>query len=112
MSGLVLKRFNEGSSGNVTATFKNAADIDQAPVSARYRIDCETNIKAVRDWEVIASPVAVQAVPITSDDTLIINDANEEEIRLITVEGTYGAGDNVTEQIRIAVDNLPFYKPA
>lgn len=99
----------EQSTAYVTATFKDKAGASAAPTSARYRIDCVTTGTMVRDWTTIASPAAAQEITLTPSDTAIQTSSNATETKRITVEATYGAGDQVVDEYDVLVANLSNY---
>jgi len=100
---------NDGSASTLHLWFRDNAGADDAPASARYRIDCETNDSVVTDWTAIGTPTATDTVAITSAENTIISDSNDREKRVVTVEGTDSGGEKVTEQFTYYVRNLANY---
>lgn len=102
---------NEGSGAFLTVTFKDKAGAQAAPTSARYRIDCVTTGEEVADWTAMTAAAQVE-LAITSAQNAMRSEANANELRRVTVEGTYGAGDKVTGEYEYNVANLRFYPAA
>ena len=74
----------EDSSFTATVYFRDG-DASTVPTTARYRIDCHTTGKKLRDWTDL-TPAASIEITITPDDNDIVSSSRREERRQITVE--------------------------
>lgn len=101
-----MPEVNEKSTAYVEATFRDKDGTNAAPTGARYRIDCLTTNTQVKDWTTISSPVAVEEITVKPSENAIISSGNAQEVKRVTVEGTYGVDDSVYEQYDITVLNL------
>ena len=83
------KTVNERSSSQITAVFLDPSLVENAPDSARYRIDDITNgRREILDWTAIAAPSATETITITAVQNRILGDGNHRELRQVTVEAT------------------------
>lgn len=105
----VLEKHNENTTRYITATFLNKDESEEAPASARYRIDNVTNDSVVLAWTAIATPAAIEEIVITPAQNAIVTPANPQEVIEVTVEGTYSASDKVTNKIQYILLNLTYY---
>lgn len=105
----LLETHNENTTRYVTATFLNKDETEEAPASARYRVDNVTNDSAVVAWTAIASPSAIEEIVITAIENAIVTPANPQEVIEVTVEGTYSATDKVTSKIQYTLVNLTYF---
>ena len=97
---------NENSTSYVTAVFKEKDGNVQAPDSARYRIDCVTTGTKIKDWTPINNPGSTEEITISKSENAIIDQSNPTEQRVVTVEGTYGVDDGVSEELFYDLINL------
>lgn len=103
----LLPPVNEGTTSYVTAVFKDKAGLPVAPTSAQYRVDCETTGNQIVDWTAIASPASSQEIEIDSTLNVIQDEDNSLETHAVTVEGTYGVGDDkVTGKFQFYLVNM------
>ncbi len=97
-------RAREGSFKYADVSFYSADDLPVTPDAVRYRIDCLTTQKVVRDWTTVTPAQSVRIV-IRSDDMRIIDDQNVSEDKQLVVEAS-GADGTTREVEVIPVDNL------
>lgn len=102
-----LTTVNEGSPAWLTVAFTDKTGASAAPTSVRYRVDCATTGAAVRAWTAVSAGASIE-IALTSDDNAMQSAANEQEIREVTVEATYGAGDVLNAAYSYNVQNLRF----
>lgn len=103
-----MHRINARTSGSLSVTFRDKAGVPTAPQSVSYRIDCTTTRRNIRPPTNVSSPAAQMELPITSDDTAIVNRQNKEERRVVTIVATYtGPEDQATSEAEFTVVNLP-----
>ena len=104
-------KVNELTTNYVTLEFLNRLDVLEAPLTARYRIDCLTEGVNVLGWTTIPSPSSSEVVAITSNLNAIIDAANNSfETKQITVEAYYGVNDFVYDEIEydvVAMSQVP-----
>jgi len=80
---------NERSVSFISATFLNSSKVEQAPTSARYRIDDITRgNRQILDWTAIAAPSVTETITITAEQNRILSTGNCRELRQVTVEAT------------------------
>ena len=96
---------NEGSSGDLTASFYNSAGQPDVPTTVTVQIQCLTNNQEIRAEQAV-SPASSILIPITRTENRIINQANQIERRRVTVRTTYGAEDGLNDQYDYVVRNL------
>lgn len=82
----------EQSSFVATAYFRNG-DAAATPTTARYRVDCLTTGKTIREWTSL-TPASSIAITIDKDDNAIQYDANDLERRQILLEADTGASQS------------------
>ncbi len=87
-------------------TFKFLDDgAASTPVSARYRIECLTTQKTVRDWTEI-TPAQEVTITVTSSDNAIQHSRNKEERKLIVIQSNYDTDTQKSETLEWSVRNL------
>jgi hypothetical protein len=84
-----LRPKGEGSSFTVRCGFKNYLDQATTMLSVRYRIDCLTTGRTIRDWTSV-TPAAEMQIDVTRTDNLIQVDRNKREHRELTIEANDG----------------------
>jgi hypothetical protein len=99
---------NEGSSASLVVSFFNADGDPDAPSSVTYRIYDHASGEEIRPDTVVAG-FAITTIPLTPDDTVIVNPARSQEQRRVTVVATYGADDQLTDEYSFFVKNLRNY---
>jgi hypothetical protein len=85
-------RQNEGSSFVATAYFRSG-DAASTPSSARYRIDCLTTQKQIRDWTSL-TPASSISITVENTDNAIQDDYNDTETRQLMVEENTGTSQH------------------
>lgn len=104
-----MLRVNARSSAWVTATFRDRQGVPGIPVSVTYRVDCLTSKRVVRGATPLPGGLAKLDIPMTVDDTAIVNRINATETKRVTVVAVYSAPDDqVTGQYEFEVVNVPF----
>lgn len=98
---------NERSVSEVTATFLDSSKVEQAPTSARYRIDDITrgSRRQILDWTTIAAPSVTETITITAEQNRILSTGNCRELRQVTVEATV-SGEPFREAFEYEIINL------
>lgn len=102
-----LKDIPEDSTGYLTVAFLDKAGAPAVPSSVTYKIDCVTNDASVRIATALTPATSIE-ITLTPEDNKIIADANEYEVREITVSATFGVGDESHDSAQWRVKNLAF----
>lgn len=100
---------NEGSSASLIVSFFDADDVAEAPDSLTYRIYDHASGEEIRAETTISPAFAITTIPLTPDDTVIVNSARSQEQRRVTVVASFGVGDALTEEYSFFVKNLRNY---
>lgn len=95
----------EQSTAWLTVTFKNRSGLLEAPSSFRYRIDTNEGIE-VKDWETISNPSASYEITLTPSDNSITGSNQIVQKNIVTVNATFGAGDERNQKFDYNVRNL------
>lgn len=97
---------NENTAAWLAVSLKDKTGALAVPASTRYRIDCVTTGAVIRDWT--AGPTTSSyELQIDADLNEMQSPTNNQELRRVTVEATYGApGDRVTAEFDYALINL------
>lgn len=98
-------KIQEDSSFTATIKFR-LVDASTVPTTVRYRIDCTTTLKKIRDWTSL-TPAASIDVIITPADNEIVSDARRRERRQITVETNTGLSTQTRERVWWNVHRIP-----
>lgn len=96
--------FKEGSAFTATAYFRDG-DAANAPTTAKYRIDCLTTGKNIKDWTTLSVAASI-AISITATDNAIQDQSNRFEKKQITVAADPDGAGQVREAITYKVENL------
>ena len=98
---------NERSVSFISATFLDSSKVEQAPTSARYRIDDITrgSKRQILDWTTIAAPGVTETITITAAQNRIISTGNCRERRQVTVEATV-SGEPFRDAFEYEIINL------
>lgn len=100
-----VQQVNERSTAVITASFFDADGEPAIPSSLVYSVWCMTTGEQLRA-ETSLTPVAVAEITLDATDTAIQDATNSFERRRVTVSATYGAGDELHQDIEIVVRNL------
>lgn len=84
---------NEGNSRRYLAEWTKENEEGTSPGSMRYRVECQSNNRVIRDWTEVVNPAATQILQISADDLAIIDRSKRIEMKIIRVETDY-AGSN------------------
>ncbi len=107
MAVTILPLHNEGTTIYVTAEFRDKLGVLTAPTSARYRVDLECDGSEILEWTSIPAPLSTHEIEIDSTVQVMQDEALPEEVHVVTVEGTYGVGnDKVTDRYRFTLVNM------
>nr|WP_297388304.1 hypothetical protein [uncultured Roseateles sp.] len=100
---------NEHTTCYVSVSFRDRGGLPAVPASVTYRIDCATNGQQIKAWTAVDAAAEV-SITIAATENAIIDDANAEEERHVTVIASYGVGaeDQVTAEHVYRVRNLRF----
>lgn len=98
----------EGDGHRVTVTWKDGDGVAVTPTTCRYKVDCMTTGSARLSWTTIAAASSVTIdIPGTSNG--IVNPANTEEVKQITIQANYGAVNQFTVTGEYTVQNNEFH---
>lgn len=100
-----VRRYNEGQSATVNIVFQDDEEALVVPTTLRYRIDCLTTGRTVRDWTTL-TPASTVAIPITPSDNAILNTRNASERKQMVIQTDYGTDDQAVEYSEWIVKNL------
>jgi len=97
---------NEKNSCLQPVSFYDDAGVAVVPTSATYRIDDLASGTEITGTTVISALAASVDISITAAENAMQSQNNSHEVRIITVEWTYGAGRNGKAQHKYKVKNL------
>lgn len=97
---------NEDTSSRLVINLWDNENIPAPPLSAKYRVDCLTTGRQVRDWVDIDEPTAILTLGLTPEDNCIFNGANQKERRAVQVVAVYDDDDEFHGQFKYDVLNL------
>lgn len=104
MATVIVK---EGDGHTVRVLWKDGLGNAVTPNACRYRVDCKTTGQSPLDWQSIAAASEVTIdIPGTANE--IISDANESEVRQITVQANPGQSNQRTVVGEYVVPNNAF----
>ena len=87
-------------------TFKFFDDgVAATPDTIRYRIECLTTRRTVRDWTTVSPAHEIQIV-VTPDDNAILNQRSIEERKQLIVQSNYGTDTQKSTKSEWIVENL------
>lgn len=99
-------RWQEGTGFTATAYFRNRADSSaDTPASIKYRIDCLTTGRAIKDWTTVTPGTSVE-IAVTGSENAIQDDCNDYEVKQLTVQSDAGASDQCRGRKTWRVENL------
>ena len=84
-----LRPVGEGSSFTLSLTIRNSGGDAVTPVNAKYRVDCLTNGRTVRDWTSV-TPSTEMVISVAPEDNVILNERNSREQRQLTMVANDG----------------------
>jgi len=96
---------NEESTAYLTVTFKDKTGAASQPTTSRYRIDDVQSGAQIRNWTALAPTAGVVEIILTVADNTILNPLAPSEGRVVKVEGTYGADDQVEDVFVYRIKN-------
>lgn len=103
-----MDQLNEGQTAYLTVNFLDKNKVLAAPSSIQYRIDDQASKQVMKALTTVAAAASVE-LEIGSDVNFIVNTKSGEEIRVVTVVGTYGANDRAVAVFTYVVKNLKFF---
>lgn len=108
MSEECLDSYNERTSITLTVAFFDETDTPVTPDTATYRIDSVNGNRgtAVVPTTSIGSLSTTVDLEITSDQNQIIKQRLPYEVKVVTIEFSYGSGKHGTAEYRYKVLNL------
>lgn len=95
----------EQSTGYLTVSFYDKADVLAVPVSATYRIDDPDTGAAIHAVTSL-TPASQIEITLTKADNTILNENGKNEQRRVTVIGVYSATDQVADEYIYKIINL------
>jgi hypothetical protein len=103
----IRKAINEKTSCTVQVTFKDEDGVLIVPESITYRIDDVASGTEILDDTSVAVPDSTINIEITSDQNKILDETNDNEERVVTVEFDYSDGEkHGTSEYRYKILNL------
>jgi len=97
---------SEGSGFTATASFRTrATKAASTPTTVKYRLDCLSTGRTLADWTT-ATPASSVSIPITGTHNAIQSDANDQEVKQLTVMADESLSTQVRQSVRWTVDNL------
>ena len=104
MATVIVK---EGDGHSVQVAWKDGLGAAVTPTTCRYRIDCITTGLTALDWQdVAAAPVLLIDIPGSAN--AILANANESEVKQITVQANHGQPNQKTVVGEYVVPNNDF----
>jgi len=78
------------------------------PATIRYRLDDKTDdiTTVILDWQIASTPDSRIEILIPSSANAILNDRNDYETRVLTIQSDYGTDNQLTEDVTYRVRNL------
>jgi hypothetical protein len=101
-----MDEVNERSTMILTVAFFDDDGVAVAPTTASYQIDNRNSGTSILVSTPITTPGTTEEIEITSAQNRILNAANKEEIRVVTVDFTYGSSRRGTVEYFYKVKNL------
>ena len=77
------QKYSEGTAFTATAYFRSGTAAS-TPSAAKYRIDCLTTCKEIKDWTTL-TPAASISISVTATENTIEDESNQIEKKQITV---------------------------
>jgi hypothetical protein len=103
-----ITTINEGQTSYISLAFTDQNGDPLTPTAITYRIDdeaSETNLLAETDVLVPASSVEIKIPPEINE---LVSGDSSTEIRVATIEATYGTDDAVVAEVKWCIRNLRF----
>lgn len=98
--------WQEGSAFTATAYCRTRASAAaETPTSLKYRIDCLTTGKQIADWTTLTAASSA-SISVTGTHNAIQDDANDSEVRQLTVMADDGLSTQHRGSVRWRVENL------
>jgi hypothetical protein len=103
----LLPTYNERTDFDIEVTLLDKDGDPLVPTTAFYSIHDVASNNLVKDWtEFTVNAQGVGTIAVLAADLAIVEDANADEERILTVQGTYGASKEFAEEYRFKVKNL------
>lgn len=101
-----METVKEGTTSYLTVTFLDKDGAPATPAAATYQVHDVLTGDTIRDTTVI-TPLASQVeIILTPADNSLLNAANPDELRRVTVAAVYGAADGVKDEYVYRLKNL------
>ena len=97
---------NSHTSWTLTATFSDENKAPVAPSSARYRIDDEASGVVIKGWTTITITGPAVDIALSRADNDMHDTNAAEEVRVVTVDYTYGVDKGGDDEYRYALKNI------
>ena len=104
MATIIVK---EGDGHTVQVAWKDGFGVAATPTTARYRVDCRTTGESPLDWQAISTDSVVN-IDIPGTANMIVSNANESEVKQITVQANAGLSNQKTVVGEYVVPNNAF----
>jgi len=102
----MAEEIKEGSNGYLEVFLLNKDGDPTIPSAVTYRIDCLTTGVVIRDTTEIIELGSMINITLEPVDTTIVDQQNEKEERLITIEADSGPDGQINTEFRYDVINL------
>lgn len=99
---------SEQSRQKFAVSFKDEDYQPFVPTTIRYRLDDKTDdiTTVILDWQTVDTPDSRVEILIPSSANAILNDLNEYETRVLTIQSDYGTDNQLSEDEVYRVRNL------
>lgn len=97
--------FNERSRVLASVYFYNTSLVGNVPATMHYNLRCRTTGAVLKDWTAITPATSVQ-IAIPASLNVIQNDANSEEVKVLTVSANKDLDNEVTQERAYVLKNL------
>jgi hypothetical protein len=99
--------WREGSAFTASVNFRTrSSSAASTPTTIKYRVDCLTTGREVLDWTEITPAAASASIAVTGAYNAILDDANDAEVKQLTVMADDGLATQHRESARWRVENL------
>jgi hypothetical protein len=103
----IRKAINEKTSCTLEVTFKDEDKVSVVPETITYRIDDVDSGTVIKAATAFTLPASVIEIEITSAQNKILNESNDNEERVVTVEFDYNSSTkHGTSEYRYKILNL------
>ncbi|MGH9158184.1 MAG: hypothetical protein ACRD1K_20640 [Acidimicrobiales bacterium] len=101
-----MSELDEKSTGYLTCTFRDKNGAAIQPSSSTYTIHDIDSAAIVRAATALAPSAGVVEIVLTKDDNTLVDPSRSVEGRRVTVNGVFGAADEVHKEFKYRLNNL------